>query len=111
MTSARVSGFMKAPPPVPSTTAVFLQQPGDDLGLAGAEIGFAVGREDVLDAHAGRFFHLFVAIDEVAAEAACQPAADGGLAGAHHAHQHDRPAAEPRQQVLAPILAGGNAFA
>ena len=41
--SARVSAFMKAPPPVASTCGPLSSRPGDHARLAGAEIGLAVG--------------------------------------------------------------------
>ena len=77
-----------------------LEQAGDDARFAGAEIGLAVRGEDVLDGHAGGRLDLVVAVDEVAAEPAGEAAADGGLAGAHHADEHDRPAGEQGSELV-----------
>jgi hypothetical protein len=83
---------------VPSTGVA--QQAGDDLDLAGAEIGLAMGPEDVLDRHARGFLDLLVAVDELAAEPAGEAAANSGLAGSHHADKHDRPAGEQGCQPI-----------
>ncbi len=83
--------------------ALVLEQAGDHLDLASAEIGLAMGGEDLLDGHAGGLFHLLVAIDETAAELGGKAAADGGLAGAHHADEHDRAAANEAQQFFAAV--------
>ena len=101
LTSARVSGLMKAPPPVPSTTLGFLEQPRDDRDLAGAEIGLAMQLEDVLDRHPRGLLDLLVAVDEVAVEPVGEAAADGGLARAHHADEHERPAAKQPDELVA----------
>lgn len=61
----------------------------DHALLAGAEIGLAEALEDVADRHAGRFFDLGVGIDEGPAQRPGEPAADRGLARAHHADEHD----------------------
>ena len=97
--AARVSAFMKAPPPVASTCWPCVEQAGDHARLAGAEIGLAIAGEDFRDGHAGRRLDLGVRIDERQAEPLRQPAADRGLARAHHADEHDRAPPERRQQV------------
>ena len=88
---------MKAPPPVASTIGPVLQQAGDDPPLAVAEVGLAVDREDVRDRHAGGRLDLVVGVAEGQAEALREAAADGALAGAHQADEHDRARAEPRR--------------
>ena len=86
-----------------------LEQPGNDVHLTGAKIGLAVGRENVLDGHAGGLLHLLVAVDEVAAQAVGEAPADRGLAGAHHADQDDRPVPEEPLQLVALLVACGRA--
>ena len=106
--AARVSGFMKAPPPVASTCGPPSSSRAITRRLAGAEIRLAVGGEDLRDRHAGGLLDLGVGIDERQAEARRQPAADRRLAGAHHADQHDRArpqAPRPARIPAAPLAA------
>ena len=92
--SARVFGSMNAPPPVASTCGPLSSSARDHARFAGAKIGLAVTGEDFRDRHAGGDFDLGVGVDEAQAEPRGEPAADRRLAGAHHADQHDRTAAE-----------------
>ena len=78
-----------------------LEQPGDHAHFALAKVGFAMRCEDILDRHAGGFLHFLVAIDEVSAEPRGEPAAHGGLSGAHHADKHNRPAGQEGRQLVA----------
>jgi hypothetical protein len=50
--------------------------------------------KDLGDRHAGRSLDLHVRIDEIQPQPRGQPAADGRLAGAHHADEHDGALAE-----------------
>ncbi len=68
---------------------ILAQEPGDDARLAGPEFGLAVGGEDIGDRHAGGGFDFGVGIGEGQSQARRQPPPDGGLARAHHAHEHD----------------------
>ena len=72
-----------------------VEQSGDDLALAFAEIGLAMIGEDLGNALSGGEFDLVVGIDEGNAELFGEPAADGGLAGAHQADKDDRVIAQP----------------
>ena len=67
---------MKAPPPVASTLRAAVEQPLDDAALAVAEIGLAVGLEDLGDGGVRRLLDLGVGVDEGEAEPRRQPAAD-----------------------------------
>jgi hypothetical protein len=67
-----------------------LQQPGNDPALAVAKLALAMVGEDLGYGFTGRLLDLGVGIDERDGEKAGQAPADGGLAGAHEADQHDR---------------------
>ena len=70
-----------------------VQQAHDDAPLAVAKIALAIFGENLGNGHAGRRGDdLGVRVDEGKAEPHGQPLADGALAGAHHADQHDNPA-------------------
>src|SRR5690606_23945920 len=88
--------------------AFLAQEADDDPLLAGAEIGLAVQAEDLLDTHPRRLFDLLVAVDEAPAELGGEAAADGGLAGAHHADENDGTGAEPGQQLVAKLFSLGS---
>lgn len=66
-----------------------IEQAGDDPPLAVAEVGFAEAGEDLGDAHLRCSLDLGVAVDEREVERGSEPPADGGLARARHADQHD----------------------
>src|SRR5690606_36682734 len=72
-----------------------LEQPRNDAHLAGAKLGLDALFEDFGDGHLRSARDFLVAVDELAAQAAGQATADGGLACAHHAHEHERLAIEP----------------
>ena len=74
------------------------EQAGDDPALALTELGFAVPGENVRDRHSGGGFDFAVGVGEGQAEAAREPAPDRGLAGAHHADEHERTPAEARDE-------------
>ena len=77
-----------------------VEQAGDHLALAVAEIGLAEALENFGDRHPRAGLDLRVGVDERQAEPLRQTAADGGLAGAHHADQHDRtPGERPGQDL------------
>src|SRR5882762_224429 len=59
----------------------------DQLGLALSKTDLALYVEDNGNAHAGSRLNLAIGIVERLAEALGELAADGGLSGAHHAHQ------------------------
>lgn len=80
--------------------ALVLEYPGNDAGFPGAEFGLAALLEDFRDRHLRGLLDLFVAIEKMPAEAGCQATADRRLAGAHHAHQHQRLAAEALDKLL-----------
>ena len=61
--------------------------------------------ENFRDRHAGRAFDFVVGIDERNAEPRGETAADRRFAGAHHADQHDRAAAERARDVRVQRLA------
>src|SRR5690606_5840731 len=58
--------------------------------LALAEAAFALDLENDRHADTAARFQLVVQVDELAPQRARQAAADGRLAGAHHAHQENR---------------------
>ena len=97
-TRRRVSSLRKAPPPVDSTLGPSLEQTGDHPALAVAKIGFAEPLEDFGDRHLRAGLDLVVGVDERQAELVGEALADRGLAGPHHADQHDRPAAQRGDQ-------------
>ena len=70
------------------------QKARDDLALPVAEIGFAEPLEDFRDRQLGARLDLGVGVDEGQPELRGQPPADRGLAGPHHADEHDRATAE-----------------
>ena len=76
-----------------------VEQARDHALLAGAEIGLAIGGENLRDGHPGGRLDLGVGIDEGKAEPLRQPPADRGLARPHHADEHDRAPPERRQQA------------
>ncbi len=53
------------------------------------KVGLAMDLEDFGDAHARRALDFLVGIEKRQAELGCQALADGGLARAHQADQHD----------------------
>ena len=61
--------------------------------------GFAEAGEQLGDAAAGGLFDLGIGVAEGQAEAEGEPAADGGLAGAHQADQHQAAAGEAGREV------------
>src|SRR5699024_10873333 len=69
--------------------ALPLRQLPDVRGLAVAEIGLALVREDVRDLFALPGLEVLVGIDEVQPGQAGELAADRSLAAAHEAAQHD----------------------
>ena len=71
--------------------ALALQQTGDHLALLDAERRLADLGEDVRDGRAGGGLDRRIGVLERPAERPRQAASDRGLAGAHHADQHDRP--------------------
>ena len=98
--SARVSAFMKAPPPVASTCGPLSSSRAITLRLAVAELRLAVLVENVGDRHAGRRSRSRCRHRRKAAPSragSLRPTED--LAGAHHADQHDRAAAERRDRL------------
>ena len=87
--AARVSGFMKAPPPVARTCAPFSSKRENHAAFAITEMGFAMFGKNIGDGFAGGFFNFSVGIDEGQAHAFGQPAANGGFTCPHQTHQHD----------------------
>ena len=69
-----------------------IQQARDHLPLPVAEIGFAEPLEDFGDRQLRARLDLGVGVDERQPELRGEPLADRRLAGAHHAHEHDRAA-------------------
>ncbi len=53
------------------------------------------------------FFDFLVAVEELAAHAIGEAPADGGLAGAHHAHKGQGPAIQQLDKKLGLGLPGG----
>ena len=88
--AARVSGSMKAPPPVASTCGGRAKQPGDHPALAVAKRRFAVDFENVRDRASRSVFDLLVGIHERHSDPAGESAADRALACSHQAHEDDR---------------------
>ena len=72
------------------------QQPRDHPRLAVAEMRLAVGFENFGNRHSGGEFNLGVGVDEGHRKARCETPPDGGLAGPHHADEHQRASTEPR---------------
>ena len=62
--------------------------------------GLAALLEDFGHAHLRRLLDLFVAVEKLPVDAGGDPAPHRGLAGAHHAHEHHRPAGEPLGKFL-----------
>ena len=71
-----------------------VEQPRDHPRLAVAEMRLAMGLENVGDRHARRGLDLGIGIDKGQLEPGRHPPPDGGLAGPHHADQHDAARAE-----------------
>ena len=67
-----------------------VEQPRDHPRLAIPEMRLAMGFENVRYRHAGRRLDLGIGIEKRQPQPRRQPPSDGGLAGTHHAHQHDR---------------------
>ena len=97
---ARVSGLMKAPPPVASTCGPGGQQAGDHLALAVAEERLAVVGEDLVDGLLGDALDLLVGIDEGQAELGGEALADRRLAAAHQPDHDER---APAQRAAHPL--------
>ena len=76
-----------------------VEQPRDHPRLAIPEIRLAMGFENIRDRHAGRRLDLDIGIEKRQAQPGRQPPADGRLAGAHHADQHDRTPSQRRRDV------------
>ena len=77
-----------------------IEQPRDHPRLAVAEIRLAMGREDFRNGHTGMGrLDLDIGVEKRQAQPGRQPPADGGLAGAHHADQHDRTPSQSRRDV------------
>ena len=71
-----------------------IQEPRNHLTLAVTKIGFAEPLEDFGNRQLRAGLDLGVDVDERQPELRRQPPAHRGLAGAHHAHEHDRAAAK-----------------
>ncbi len=67
-----------------------VEQTADDAVLTGAKFGFAKAVEDFGDGAAGGGLDLHVGVAERKAQAGGEAPADGGLARAHEADEHDR---------------------
>ena len=89
MIATRLSGSMKVPPPVATTTCRSGQEQLQDLALDGAEVRLAVPREDVGDRPPLARFDQLVDVLRAPAEPRRERARDGRLAGGHEAHQVD----------------------
>ena len=86
----RVSGSMNAPPPSARTCFWPLEQARDHLTLLLAKRRLPDLGEDVGDGRAGGRLDRRIGVLERPSQGPRQTLADGGLAGAHHADQHDR---------------------
>ena len=83
------------------------QKPRHDALLAFAKIRLAVLGEDLRDAEIGGLLDLGVGIEEREMQEVGEPPADGRLAGAHHADQHDAAFAEAREHAVDLLAVGG----
>ena len=84
-----------------------VEQTGDHPALAVAKIGLAEPLEDLGDRHLRAGLDLVVGVDKGQAELLGEPFADRGLAGPHHADEHDRPAAQRGDQPCGLGYGGG----
>jgi hypothetical protein len=71
-----------------------VEQAGDHLALALAEIGLAEPLEDLGDGELRAGFDLGVSVDERQSELGRKPPSDRGFSGPHHADENHRPSAE-----------------
>src|SRR5260221_6189826 len=71
-----------------------VEQARDHAFLAGTEIRLAVFVENFGNSHARSAFDFSIGINEWNPEPGGKPSADRGFARAHHADEHNRPAAE-----------------
>src|SRR5690606_41252507 len=76
---------------------------GRQFGLERPERRLAHAPEYIRDGKAGPSLDLLVEVEEVPAEDAYEPPADGGLAGGHEADEHDP--ADPRRGFSPPRTA------
>ena len=74
-----------------------VEQAGDDARLAAAEIGFAVARENIGNAHTGSLLDLGVGVDKGDVQPSGEPTADGRFARPHHTDEDDRAASQAGQ--------------
>ena len=88
-----------------------IEQPRDHPRLAVPEMRLAMGLENVRDRHPGRGLDLGIGVEKRQPQPRRQPPPDGGLAGAHHAHQHDRARSQRRGDLglLGALAAAGEA--
>jgi len=84
-----------------------VEQTGDHPALAVAKIRLAEPLENLGDRQLGAGLDLVVGVDEGQAELHGEPFADRGLAGPHHADEHDRPAAQGGDQPFGLGNGGG----
>ena len=66
----------------------------------------AVVGEDLRDGEVGGLLDLRVGVEEGQVQEVGEPPADAGLAGAHHADQHDAALAEAREHALDLVAVG-----
>ena len=97
--SARVSAFMKAPPPVAEHLRAAFQQAGDHARLAAAEIRPRRGGRKCRQCSCRRPSRSRRRHRQRGCQARGEPAADRRLADPHHADKHDRAAARAGQDA------------
>ena len=97
---------MNAPPPVASTAGPLGEEPRHDALFALAKFRLAVVGEDLRDGEIGRLLDLRIGVEEGQMQEVGEAPADAGLAGAHHADQHDAALAEPREHALDLVALG-----
>ncbi len=85
-----------------------VEQPGDHPRLAIPEVRLAMDLENVRYRHAGGLLDFGIGIEKRKPQPRREPPSDGGFAGAHHAHQHDRTAPQRRDdRGLLGCIGGG----
>ena len=76
-----------------------IEQPRDHPRLAVPKMRLAMGLENVRYRHPGRRLDLQIGVEKRQPQPRRQPPSDGGFAGAHHAHKHDRTRSQRRRYL------------